>query len=192
MNRLKLSFTISALLLFTLLGCQSKSPKELLIEEFETFFTKEVKPKLDDPDSYERIKSEIMDTVFVRKMLDNTIALKKETYETYKKQCITYQEEYLKSIDLAKKYESFLPSVKASQRRIIEYNAKFKIDSIKTDSLLNALKAIPATAISYIIINHNFRAKNRSGDLLVGQFSFSFYPAEQDLSKKFRIRYQLI
>ena len=61
MNRLKLSFTISALLLFTLLGCQSKSPKELLIEEFEIFFTKEVKPKLDDPDSYERIKEDLQD-----------------------------------------------------------------------------------------------------------------------------------
>ena len=192
MNRIKLSITFSAFLLFVLLGCQSKLPKELLIEEFETFFVKEVKPKLDDPNSYEKINSEIMDTVFVWEMLDNIIALKKETYEAYKKQCITYQEEYLKSIDLAKKYESFLPSVDLSQQRIIEYNAKFKIDSIRTDSLLNTLKAISPTDISYIIINHNFHAKNRSGDLLVGQFSFSYYPAEQDVSKKFRIRYQLI
>ena len=191
MNRLKLSITFSALL-FTLLGCHSKSPNEILIEEFETFFTKEVKPKLDDPTSYEKINSEIMDTVLVKEMLDNTIALKKETYEVYKKQYVVYQKEFVSSTELAKLYKSFLRGVEDSQRRIIEYNAKFKIDSIKTDSLLNALKAIPATAISYIIINHNFRAKNRSGDLLVGQFSFSSYPAEQDLSKKFRIRYQLI
>ena len=167
--------TLSIILILTLFGCKSQTPNELLIEELETFFAKDVVPKMNDPKSYEKIDSEITDTVMFTDIINGRINTHKESKEFKNKQYTSLKNtnDQLRHSD--GKLEELMKSFKESMN----------LDSLKIDSLNIVLKNTPTNEMDHVILQHNFRSKNGFGALVLGKYTFSYYPKEKDLAKRF-------
>lgn len=163
-----------------LFSCKTKTPDELLIEEFETYFNKEIVTKMNDPKSYEKINSEIKDTILVADLINIEISTSKNSLDTNIKQLVSYKS----MADKLNRKDSKEYMLKIGDT----YNVLAKRDSLQIDSLNNVLINTQANEISTIVLVHNFRAKNGFGALVVGKYTFSFNPKEQDLTKRFMLQ----
>jgi hypothetical protein len=179
-------------------GCRNKTPDEILIDEFEAYFKTTVIPNLDDPNSYEKVSTQIIDTIFLIdywRDLENTYSERlfyhKNTYESSKR---LYETALNNNKEFAK-YRSKEEN-EYNNERVNEYLEDLKEyeDAVnETQGQIDSLSSLignssNANDIFSIILLHTLRAKNKFGALVKETIEFNFYPNQTDNAKRFIIK----
>lgn len=198
MSLLKMKSKILIFIFFSaLISCKEKSPDQILIAEADTFFQKSVIPNIDDPNSYEKISTIILDTM-------SRVEYLKDLKKSYSERLFWIESSYKSTKDL---YESTVRSNKefakyssAEGRRSNEEREKKYLEDVKKyegevnetkskiDSIDFEIKNTVTDEIFSIKLHHNFRARNKFGALVKETVEVRYYPKETDPTKKFYIK----
>jgi hypothetical protein len=149
---------MAVIVLIAFASC-SKTPTEKLIEDAGKFAEDNLKPKLKDPSSFEKVKVEITDTVYTTEFLDDIIKSNLDRAEHYIDMSIDWAD-----LDIDKSKE-FLQNSLSYQK---------SVDSLKT-----VKGNTPKNEVTQIIITYTFRAKNGFGALDLGSAKVCYIPSDQ-------------
>lgn len=163
----------NAFVLLVMVGIYSctKSPEEKLIKEAEKYFESEVLPKFNDPKSYEKVSTEILDTIYLAESLKEQIEI---TYSALE----VYEESYKKNQEYYSNWGS-----KIWKDMMVEDENKIALGKIELDSLNRIYEKADKKKIYQIELVHTFRANIPLGGLMLGKYGITYYPNETEGNK---------
>ena len=168
-------FNFSIIFLSACLFSCNHSNDNDIISVCEDSAKKDIIKDLKYPESYKKISTIILDTIMEVQDLEKTMNL-------------FYSEKSIESNkEMVEKYRRLSESLLTCDvciDKINDFNNQIEILEIKRDSMKKIIQTTDGKIVSYINIEHKYRATNNSGSLIIGKEVIRYYPNQIDQSKK--------